>query len=109
VVAIEDAGLRSVMPCTKGSSKARGRREAVITYDQERRPAPDAGQTRAVGERRREADVQGWSAVGKSRSCEQGTRRAMSEVTVLLNAARGGDATAADRLFSLLYDDLRQL
>ena len=53
--------------------------------------------------------MQDWNAVGKSRSCEQGTRRAMSEVTVLLNAARGGDATAADRLFSLLYDDLRQL
>ncbi|HKS56590.1 MAG TPA: ECF-type sigma factor [Steroidobacteraceae bacterium] len=33
----------------------------------------------------------------------------MSQVTVLLEAARRGDAGAMDRLFGLLYDDLHQL
>lgn len=33
----------------------------------------------------------------------------MSQVTVLLEAARRGDTGAMDRLFGLLYDDLRQL
>jgi RNA polymerase sigma factor (TIGR02999 family) len=33
----------------------------------------------------------------------------MSEITELLAAARQGDASAADRAFGLLYDDLRRL
>ena len=33
----------------------------------------------------------------------------MPELTELLDAARAGDRQAADRAFSLLYDDLRQL
>ena len=33
----------------------------------------------------------------------------MSQVTVLLDAARRGEAGAVDELFGLLYDDLRQL
>src|SRR5262245_18438952 len=33
----------------------------------------------------------------------------MAQVTVLLGAAQQGDADALDRLFGLLYDDLRQL
>src|SRR6185295_11294060 len=33
----------------------------------------------------------------------------MSQVTMLLEAARRGDAGAMDRLFGLLYDDLHQL
>src|SRR5688572_12998088 len=34
---------------------------------------------------------------------------AMSEITELLVAARSGDPAAADKAFSLLYDDLRRL
>jgi len=33
----------------------------------------------------------------------------MSEITELLVAARSGDPAAADKAFSLLYDDLRRL
>lgn len=33
----------------------------------------------------------------------------MSEITTLLHAAGGGDGSAADRLFTLLYADLRRL
>ena len=33
----------------------------------------------------------------------------MSEITQLLQAARSGDSTAADRVFTLLYAELRQL
>ena len=33
----------------------------------------------------------------------------MSEITTLLHAASGGDGGAADRLFTLLYADLRRL
>lgn len=33
----------------------------------------------------------------------------MSEITLLLRAAGGGDSAAADRLFTLLYADLRRL
>jgi RNA polymerase sigma factor (TIGR02999 family) len=33
----------------------------------------------------------------------------MSTITELLNASRGGDAGAVDRLFELLYNDMRQL
>lgn len=33
----------------------------------------------------------------------------MSEITLLLDAARGGDRAAADRAYTLLYDELRRL
>src|SRR5215510_5308434 len=33
----------------------------------------------------------------------------MPQITELLNASRRGDAAAVDRLFDLLYEDLRQL
>ncbi len=33
----------------------------------------------------------------------------MTEATVLLRAGRGGDASAADRLFGVVYDELRRL
>lgn len=33
----------------------------------------------------------------------------MSDITLLLDAARGGDRAAADRAYALLYDELRRL